>query len=438
MPTEWVSEFQPADLIWVCLNIVVISALYVPGMLAASTADPPGRNFVFRTALAVGVLCVGWCLFGYTLAFSPSAGTVPNTSTTSESAMKDMQAMMEFEHARPDLTRDMGKGGLIGNGDAVGMLGTGPSGDNEVVNYPVRLPYPHLPQSSVAICHMSIMIAFASLWLSNAASRFGTSHLVICSLLWQLIVYCPVAHWIWGNGWFSHSGGWDGGGALILLGASLSCVAACSLTGRRFDAEESFGCTRRIVGMTCCVLGALFVNAAYSLSISPLITIIWMNTLVSVASGALVSVFMKQRLTGTSDLESMILGMVSGMAAIASGAGVLSVQAAFIVGGVAGGLVPLTSILLHRNASQMVVLFGVAAAVGMLLTGVFASSINGPVQPGGRLVTGWIESGNFELLLMQAKGIGATVLLSLVAAFLISGLVLLTGGMKAVPECQPE
>ena len=128
-------------------------------------------------------------------------------------------------------------------------------------------------------------------------------------------------------------------------------------------------------------------------------------------------------------------GLVSGLFAISAGAGLFMPQSAFIAGIVGGsvGALVFERPQFNSHDERVLRMFGVqtlVATVGLLMSGVFSVSTLGARHHDGRLISGWIESGNAALMLEQAIAIAAAASLSVVATALILTVIIRIGAIK--------
>lgn len=456
MIIQWADKFDAGDLAWILIASAAVLILYLPG-LVLFYGGLLGRTRLGEQAdrwLGVaGLMAAAWCLWGYSLAFAPSWGTVPESDPTmAPLVLPDFQTMMRQEEEREDLTDVIGRGGWIGGGEYMALQGFSPAGTADSPTYSTRRPHHHLPHILFTAYQLMLFLAVPAPLLVLLSGRLSWPGLAGFAVLWGTVVYVPLAHWLWGDGWLGERGAVDAGGGLFHLaigGSALACAwfvrtvpngAPANSPSLPICAEKPSVAVASL-GAVLFLAGSLFVHANVEMQPNGQAAVAWLNTMLAAATGLLgwagTAWFVYRR----NAPAAYAAGLVAGVAGIAAGAGLVAPQSALIIGAIAGGAGALLfEAFTHKpKVHPAVCLFavlGLPGLVGMLLTGLFAISVSGVHHWDGRPVAGLIETGEFELLVNQALAAASAVVLSLVGTALL--LAVLTRVARAAPVEQTQ
>jgi Amt family ammonium transporter len=245
---------------------------------------------------------------------------------------------------------------------------------------------------------------------------------------WTILVYAPVAHWVWGGGWLAGLGALDfAGGTVVHVNAGMAAVVAALTLGSRKDYGRQALLPHNVpfvlLGAALLWFGWFGFNAGSALAANESAALAFANTLL--APGATLAVWMILDMIRTRRATAVgaATGIVVGLVAITPAAGFVSPRAAIVLGAVAA--VPSYFAIVWRARTRLDDSLDVAAAhglgglVGALLTGVFASAAFGG--------TDGLLHGNPKQLGIQAAGVLAVAAYSGVISFvLLKGLSLVT------------
>ena len=181
------------DTAWLLVSSALVM-LMTPGLALFYGGMVRRKNLlstIMMSMAILGIVSILWVLYGYSLAFGPDVG------------------------------------GFIGNLKFIGLsnVGQAPS-----TTYATTVP--HL---AFMIFQAMFAIITVALWTGAVVERMKFSSLVIVAILWFTLVYCPVAHWVWGSGgWLSRLGALDfAGGTVVHINAGVSALALAMLLGQR-------------------------------------------------------------------------------------------------------------------------------------------------------------------------------------------------------------
>jgi Amt family ammonium transporter len=320
-------------------------ALFYGGLVRAKNV----LGTVMQSFVALALVTILWMLVGYTLAFGPDAGH------------------------------------LIGRLDFLGLAGTAAPHDLA----------PTVPGQAFMAFQLMFAIITPALITGAFAERMKFSGYLLFLALWSLVVYTPVAHWVWGGGFLGAGslGALDfAGGTVVHINAGAAALAAALYLGRR----RGFGTTAFVphnVPMVILGAGILWFgwfgfNAGSALTSGDLAA----NTFVVTQLGAAAAVFgwlipewIKH---GRATTIGAATGAVAGLVAITPASGYVGFWGALVIGFVAGFVcfwaVNLKARLAYDDSLDVVGVHLVGGVVGALLTGVFASlAINSAGADGG-------------------------------------------------------
>jgi Amt family ammonium transporter len=251
--------------------------------------------------------------------------------------------------------------------------------------------------------------------------RFSAYLLFIC--LWSLVVYAPVAHWVWGGGWLADMGAWDfAGGTVVHVNAGAAALVAALVVGKRSDYGHASILPHNIptvlLGAGLLWFGWFGFNAGSALAASPIAGLAFVTTMLAPAATLVVWTFLDMMRSGKPTAVGAATAIVVGLVAITPAAGFISPMSAIVLGAIAA--VPSYLALIIRvktgldDSLDVVAAHGVGGTVGALLTGVFADkAINGvfdgalhgnPGQVGiqaAAVLTAIVYSGGMSFILLK-------------------------------------
>jgi ammonium transporter, Amt family len=258
--------------------------------------------------------------------------------------------------------------------------------------------------------------------------RFGPYVAFIA--LWSLIVYAPIAHWVWGGGWLGKLGALDfAGGTVVHINAASAALVCAVLVGARKDYARQAILPQNVpftlLGAGLLWLGWFGFNAGSALGANKSAALAFVNTMLAPIATLVVWTVLDLTRTKKATAIGAATGIVVGLVAITPAAGFISPMSSIMLGAIAA--IPSYFALLYRAKTRLddsldvVAAHGVGGIVGALLTGVLAQkSWNGGAGSGALF-------GDFRQLGVQAIAVLATIIYSVVATFIIvKGLALVT------------
>ena len=375
-----------ADTAWMLMATALVLlmtpalAFFYGGLVRPKNA----LNTMMMSFVALGFVGVLWAVIGYSLAFAPGNDWLGDTS------------------------RVLLRG-----------VGLEPQGT-----------IPHL----LFMCYQGTFCIITAALISGAVvERMRFSAYVTFISLWALVVYAPIAHWVWGGGFLAKMGALDfAGGTVVHVNAGVAALVAAFLLGRRRDygsrALVPHNVPFTLLGAGLLWFGWFGFNAGSALAASPIAALAFTATMLAPAGTlvvwTLLDAIRSQRSTAVGAATAIVVGLV----AITPAAGYVGPMSAIALGGLAA--VPSYFALIWRakttldDSLDVVAAHGVGGTVGALLTGVFAQkSFNG--------VADGLLFGNPGQLGIQAVAIGSAIVYSGVMSFILLKLVGLAFPIRA-------
>jgi Amt family ammonium transporter len=368
-----------ADTAWMLISTALV-LMMTPALAffyGGLTRSKNALNTMMMSFISLGFVGVLWALVGYSLALTPGSNWVG----------------------------DMSLAFLNG----VGLTETG-------AIVPLTIPHMLYMAFQATFC-----IITAALISGAIVERMRFSAYVVFISLWSVVVYAPIAHWVWGGGWLADMGAWDfAGGTVVHVNAAAAALVAAIVVGRR----REYGSTALLphnVPFTLLGAGLLWFgwfgfNAGSALVAGPIAGLAFVTTMLAPAATLVVWTFLDLARSGKPTAVGAATAIVVGLVAVTPAAGFISPINAVFLGGIAA--IPSYFALIIRaktsldDSLDVVAAHGVGGTVGALLTGVFAEkSVNG-------LFDGLI-AGNPGQVAIQGTAVLAAFVYSAAASFIL-------------------
>ncbi|MBZ9757637.1 ammonium transporter [Mesorhizobium sp. ESP6-5] len=291
----------------------------------------------------------------------------------------------------------------------------------------------NIPEFVFSMFQMTFAIITPALIAGAFAERFKFSALLIFMALWLLIVYVPIAHWVWGGGFLGTAGVLDfAGGTVVHINAGVAGLVCALVLGKR----EGYGTTNMaphnlvysVIGASLLWVGWFGFNAGSELAADGLAGAAMLNTQVATAAAALAWMFAEWIIAKKPSVLGIISGAVAGLVAVTPASGFVNPTGAFIVGIVAGVVCYLSAVKVkhmfgYDDSLDAFGVHGVGGVVGALLTGVLADPAINSLSSGASLGK-------------QIYGVAVTIVWTAVATFVILYVVKALVGLR--PTTQEE
>jgi Amt family ammonium transporter len=348
---------------------------------------------IMHSFFGLAIVSVVWVLIGFSLAFGKDANL-------------------------------LGIPGLVGNLDYVGFFNVGlePS-----TVYATTIPF-------VLFAAFQLMFAAITPALITGAfaERKRFASFVLFTILWSILVYSPIAHWVWASdGWLYKLGALDfAGGTVVHASSGLSALIVALLIGRRVingDRMEPHDIPMTVLGAGLLWFGWFGFNAGSALTAGGLAASAFIVTNTAAAAATLTWVGASYLQHRKVSVVGAACGAVAGLVAITPASGFVTPGGAIVIGLVAGGLCYSATLLRARlkvdDALDVFAVHGVGGVFGAIATGVFATSA---VQ---QAYSGLID-GNAGQVGIQLIAVAATIAYAVVATFVIVKVVDLVLGIR--------
>ncbi len=344
------STIQGADTAWLMVSTALVLLMTLPGIALFYGGMVRRFNVINTMASVVGIAAVVsllWFGVAYSLAFTPG-GTF---------------------------------GGFIGGVERMGFSGMEFLGSTGQVA--VSHIAKHVPESVFAMFQLTFAIITCALVVGALVERMHFGALLTFTGLWLLLVYAPIAHWVWEpGGWLAQLGALDfAGGSVVHINAGAAALVCAYALGPR----EGYGREPFIpfnLGLTMAGTGLLWVgwfgfNAGSALAADGRAGLAMAVTHIAAAAGALSWMGAEWLARKRASLLGLCSGVVAGLVAITPAAGFVTPRSALIIGLVAGvacywGATALKRKLRADDSLDVFGVHGVGGLVGALLTGVLA------------------------------------------------------------------
>ena len=246
-----------------------------------------------------------------------------------------------------------------------------------------------IPETVFAMFQMTFAIITPALVIGAYAERVRFSGMLLFTLLWLLLVYCPIAHWVWGEGWLQKMGLMDfAGGTVVHLNAGVAALVCALVLGRRKGFPESpmppHNLPMTVTGACMLWVGWFGFNAGSALAADGTAGMAMLVTHIGAATGSLAWLLCEWLRYGKPSVLGIVTGMVAGLGTITPASGFVGPMGAIAIGASAGVACFFATSWMKRSlriddSLDVTPVHGVGGAIGTLLTGVFAAASFGGV-----------------------------------------------------------
>jgi Amt family ammonium transporter len=299
-----------------------------------------------------------------------------------------------------------------------------------------------IPETVFAMFQLTFAIITPALIIGGFAERTRFSAMLLFSILWLVIVYIPVAHWVWaGDGWLFARGFRDfAGGAVVHVNAGVAAIVAAIVIGKRTGFPSApmppHNLTMTVTGASLLWVGWFGFNAGSALASNGAAGMAMLATHVAAAAGATAWMSLEWLKFGKPSVLGGVTGMVAGLGTITPASGFVGPMGGLIIGLAAGGICFFATQFIKRklkidDSLDVFPVHGVGGFTGLLLTAVFsAAAFDGLGLPEGVTIG--------QQLVTQLIGAVATVAWSGIATFVILKVVNVIVPLRVSPEQENE
>lgn len=380
------AEIDSGDTAWVLISTALVLLMTIPGLALFYGGMVRKKNVLSTMAhsfVAAGVVSIVWVVIGYSLAFGSGNA-------------------------------------FIGNFDKVMLAGIAPDTLSGTI-----------PEILFVIFQMTFAIITVAIISGSIAERMKFSAFVAFISLWVIIVYAPIAHWVWGGGWLMNDGALDfAGGTVVHINSGVAGLVTAYMLGKRMGlGKESMAphnLTLTVLGASLIWVGWYGFNGGSALTASGSAAFALVTTQVAAAAAMLSWLLAERIIRGKASVLGGASGAIAGLVVITPAAGFVDVSGALFMGLIGGvlcfwGTTALKRILKADDSLDAFGLHAVGGIAGALLTAVFASELimgdKVPTHMGHQL---WI----------QLEGVLATIAYSAVVTFILLKLIDIVIGIR--------
>jgi len=369
-----------ADTAWMLISTALVLlmtpalAFFYGGLVRSKNA----LNTMMMSFISLGFVGVLWATIGYSLAFAPA---------------NDFLGGLQWLFLK--------------------NVGLDP-------NPPATIPH------YLYMCYQGTFAIITAALISGAiVERMRFSAYVLFISLWCIIVYCPIAHWVWGGGWLAKMGALDfAGGTVVHVNAGVAALVSAIVVGARRDFKSAALVPHNVpftlLGAGLLWFGWFGFNAGSAVAANGSAALAFTTTMLAPAGTLVVWTILDSVRQGKATAVGAATAIVVGLVAVTPAAGFIGPMSAIALGAIAA--VPSYVGLIWRartnldDSLDVVAAHGVGGTVGALLTGVFAQkSLNG--------VADGLLFGNPGQLVTQAIAVAAAIVYSGVLTFVLLKLV---------------
>ena len=398
--TSYADSLNGANTSWILTATALVLFMTLPGLSLFYAGLVRSKNVLSVLMQCFAIACIAslvWLLVGYSLAFGEGNAFIGDLS----------KAMSVF-------TRD------------------GLSGD--------------IPESLFSIFQMTFAIITPALIVGAFAERMKFSSVLIFTVLWLLLVYVPICHWVWGGGWLGAMGLYDfAGGTVVHITAGVAALVAAVVIGNREGFPNTpmppHNMTMTVTGAGMLWVGWFGFNAGSALAANGDASMAMFVTHISAAAGSLAWMTMEWVKFGKPSVLGIVTGMVAGLGTITPASGFVGPMGALVIGLSAGVICFMATQFIKRklvidDSLDVFPVHGVGGMLGTILAGVFASQGLG-IFSGFGFADGIASMS--EQLKVQLIGVLATAVYTAVLTYIILKITgLLTGGIRVSSEQETQ
>ena len=396
-------KIDTGDTAWMLTSSVLVLMMTIPGLALFYAGMVRKKNILATLAqsfAATALITVLWMVIGYSIAFT-----------------------------------DGGKNNALIGG--VNYLLLGPMGLNATSSLA-----PTIPESVYMFFQMTFAIITPALIAGALADRMKFSAFLAFMGAWLLLVYCPVAHWVWGGGWLGKAGALDyAGGTVVHLNAGTAGLVAALMLGKRkglgTESMAPHNLAYSVIGASLLWVGWFGFNAGSAVTSNVNAGMAAVATQIATAAAALAWMCAEWIISKKPSVLGMVSGAVAGLVAITPASGFVNPGDSLLIGLIAGvvcyiSAVHVKKIFGYDDALDAWGVHGIGGATGALLTGVFASNA---INSAGK---GWIHDHNPGQMVLQFEDVGATFVYCAIVTFVILLVIKYTIGLRVSEEVEVE
>jgi Amt family ammonium transporter len=400
-----VDPLNSGDTAWMITSSALVLLMTIPGLALFYAGMVRKKNILATAAQSFGataIITVLWMIIGYSVAFTTNKDSSLNQYIGSFDQFLLMK--MTLKSINP-------------------LAGT-------------------IPESVYMFFQMTFAIITPALIAGAIADRMKFSAFMWFMSLWLILIYCPIAHWVWGGGFLGTWGALDyAGGTVVHLNAGTAGLVACLMLGKRvgYGTENMapHNLLFALIGASLLWVGWFGFNAGSAVTAGYNAGMAAAATQIATAAAAMGWMVMEWIINKKPSVLGMISGAVAGLVAITPASGFVDALGALYIGIAAGVVCYFASVWVKKwlgydDALDTWGVHGVGGALGAMLTGALAkNAINSSSK-------GWLYDGNGHQMLIQFYDVAIVFLYCGIGTFIILKVIDIIIGIRVSREAELE
>ncbi len=412
-------KIDTGDTAWMLTSTALVLMMTIPGLALFYAGMVRKKNLLATLMQSFTICCIAtlvWVVAGYSIAFTNGGAYMGDFSR------------------------------LLLNGIASGIV-KGAETKAFVLDPKIKDVAPlvtTIPETVYMMYQMTFAIITPALIAGAFADRMKFSAMCLFMALWSLIVYAPVAHWVWApSGWAYQAGILDfAGGTVVHINAGVAGLVCALVLGKRLDYGKSnmapYNLAYAVIGASLLWVGWFGFNAGSAVGANGRAGMAMAVTQIATATAALGWMFAEWISKGKPSVLGAVSGAVAGLVAITPASGFVLPGASIVIGLVAGvvcfwAATSLKHMLGYDDSLDAFGVHGIGGIVGALLTGIFSFA---PLSATDASPDG--SPGGMAQFILQCQGVGATIVYSGVMTFVLLMVVKLVLGLRVNEEEERE
>jgi Amt family ammonium transporter len=406
-------KLDSGDTAWMLTSVALVLMMTIPGLALFYGGMVRKKNVLATLMQSFAITClvtVLWTIISYSLAFraNPNDALAPYIGGFDRFFLKGMEI---------DSISDLAK---------------------------------TIPESVYMCFQMTFAIITPALICGSFADRMKFSAMMWFIGLWSIVVYAPIAHWVWGPGGFLGAAGVldYAGGTVVHINAGVCGLITALVLGKRkgypTEAMPPHNLVLTVIGASLLWVGWFGFNAGSAVTSGVNAGMAMAVTQIATAAAALGWMFVEWMFKGKPSVLGICSGAVAGLVAITPASGFVEPGGALVIGFAAGAICfwSATSLKHMLGYDDSLDAFGVHAIggiVGAILTGVFArASVIAGTSTNVDMTKGGLIDGHPEQILTQLYGIGIVIVFDAVVSFVLLKVIDLVIGLRVDEETEIE
>ena len=387
-------KISAGDTAWMLTSTALVLMMTIPGLALFYGGMVRKKNVLATLMQSFAITCVVtllWWFIGYSLAFTPGTAWLGGGSRFLMNGMTIMKDANKLTVSHLALT---------------------------------------IPETVYAMFQLTFAIITPALIAGAFADRMKFSAMLVFMSVWSLVVYAPIAHWVWEpSGWLAVKGVLDyAGGTVVHINAGVAGLASCLVLGKRLgyprEAMAPHNLVLTLIGASLLWVGWFGFNAGSAVAADGRAGMAMAATQIATAAAALGWMFTEWFSKGKPSVLGIASGAVAGLVAITPASGFVNPTAGVVIGLAAGvgcflAATKLKSALGYDDSLDAFGVHGIGGIIGALLTGVFASKE---------------ISGSDGSVITQLWGVSTTLIYGFVMSFIILKIIDKTIGLRVSEE----